>query len=386
MNAKGWLWKKDAANLYDAFIIECISLDDFPISGASLIRRTPQTDETKPAHKALNELMLDCFKKVRESKNKRKRAAAREDIAADQGGEVADAGDNEGPVRAKRPKYDDGRPIVVYILDPEDPNHRDPTGQQWHWSLPGVKKLLVLYESSLNDLHLKISPYLPVGRKVREVIGALDNVSDATKLPSDTSRIQSDEGLDAFLRLTEAKPIKLLIILHRQPGGGANTPVAGAPPNYYFAPGRFDGPEYYIDEMEDSEEEISKRAGGKKGVPRKDHKFEERLEDIRRRIRRQQGVLASLEAKHKAAFPGAIHDADQGGDLRTKCYGVNDDLTGDQVIKFRLVIAAYLADVTARGVANAGGALTQVQIDAAALVAVKADIDANVYPGLPQTA
>ena len=95
MNAKGWLWKKDAANLYDAFIIECISLDDCPISGASLIRRTLQTDETKPTYKALNELMLDCFKKVRESKNKRKRAAAWDDIAADQGGEVADAGDNE---------------------------------------------------------------------------------------------------------------------------------------------------------------------------------------------------------------------------------------------------------------------------------------------------
>ena len=52
----------------------------------------------------------------------------------------------------------------------------------------------------------------------------------------------------------------------------------------------------------------------------------------------------------------------------------------------RLAIAAYLADVTARGVANAGRALTQVQIDAAALVTIKADIDANVYPGRPQTA
>ena len=32
---------------------------------------------------------------------------------------------------------------------------------------------------------------------------------------------------------------------------------------YYFLKGRFDGPEYYADEVEDSEAEVSKRLRGK---------------------------------------------------------------------------------------------------------------------------
>ena len=110
---------------------------------------------------------------------------------------------------------------------------------------------------------------------------------------------------------------------------------------YYFKPGRFDGLEYYDDHLEDSGEEIMKRVGGKRGVPRKDHKFEERLNDIRRRIRRQEDPLASLELKHKAAFPQAIHDADLDGDLRNKCYGVDNNLTGVEVVKLRQAVINY---------------------------------------------
>ena len=72
IKAKGWQWKKDAG------------LDNFTSSGASIIRR-PQADDTKPAHEALNELMLDCFKKVRESRGKRKRGAARKELPAEAG-------------------------------------------------------------------------------------------------------------------------------------------------------------------------------------------------------------------------------------------------------------------------------------------------------------
>ena len=50
-----WLWKKDGGNQYNAFVKECIGLADFLVSVAATIRR-PQTDETKPFHKALNEL------------------------------------------------------------------------------------------------------------------------------------------------------------------------------------------------------------------------------------------------------------------------------------------------------------------------------------------
>ena len=86
IRAKGWLWKKDGRNLYNTFIIESINLADFPVSATTTIKLTPKTDDPKPTHKALNELIMDCFKKVRESKQKRSTAAGQEDIAGEEEG------------------------------------------------------------------------------------------------------------------------------------------------------------------------------------------------------------------------------------------------------------------------------------------------------------
>ena len=222
IKAKGWLWKHDAGNTLDAFILECIALDNFPVPAASLIRITPPTDNTKLSHKAVNELLIDCFKKVHESQSKRKRATAQEEIATEAA--EAEKDDAPGPA-AKKPRYKDGRAVVMYILDPENNTHH-PTPVKWHWDLPGVKKIAVLYEPSINELHLKFSTHLPDGRKVRETLGALTN-TDPTKTtveqpPSDVTHICYNDDLDAFLRLTKAKPIKLQIILHKLKG--PNTP------------------------------------------------------------------------------------------------------------------------------------------------------------------
>ena len=112
--------------------MQCLILDDFPVFGASLIRRTPKTDDTKPAHKAINELMLDCFKKVSESRNKCKRAAAQEELRAEAGNIAEDEEADAGGRQAKRPRYEDGRPVVIYVLDPADATHHDPQLNDWH--------------------------------------------------------------------------------------------------------------------------------------------------------------------------------------------------------------------------------------------------------------
>ncbi|RPB19392.1 hypothetical protein L211DRAFT_853208 [Terfezia boudieri ATCC MYA-4762] len=240
----------------------------------------------------------------------------------------------------------------------------------WNWNVGEVKKLGVLYEASLNELHMKVSSQLPDGRKVREIIGSLEDpdptAGDPLMIPIVTTHIRSDDKLDAFLHLTEARPIKLLIVLYRDPAVRANSPSpAGCNTNtYYFNLGRFDGPEYYIDEIEDSEEEVTRKTRVRRGVPRKDHKFEESLEAYRRRIRRQEQVLADLEGKHKAVFPNAIYESNAGGGLCVLCYGKEDELTGKQVVQFRAVVADYVKDLVARMVANtaAGGGLTNRQL------------------------
>ena len=110
IKGKGWLWKKDAGNILDAFILECIALDNFPVPPASLIRITPPTDNTKPLYEAINELLIYCFKKVRELQSKRKRATAREEIVT----EVAEVKEDDalGPAD-KQPRYEDARAVVV---------------------------------------------------------------------------------------------------------------------------------------------------------------------------------------------------------------------------------------------------------------------------------
>ncbi|KAF8424471.1 hypothetical protein BGX38DRAFT_1279386 [Terfezia claveryi] len=273
IRAKGWQWKKDRGNDCAAFQMECVGLDDFPASGAAVIRRDLQTDDTKPTHKALNELMLDCFKKVRESHGKRKRAAAREELAAGAGQvEDKEGADAEERAPSKRGRFEDRHPVVIYILDPED-------------------ALGVLYEASLNALHVKVSFQLPDGRK--------------------TTHIRSDDELDAFLRLTEARPIKLLIVLYRDPAVRANSPPPAVynASTYYFNLDRFDGPEYYMDEIEDSEEEVARRIGGRRGF-----------------------------------YEGTIN-------LR-------------KVVQFRAVVADYITDLAARAAANteAGRGLTNRQL------------------------
>ena len=89
----------------------------------------------------------------------------------------------------------------------------------------------MLYEPSLNDLHVRISAHIPNVQKVRKIIGALDNSDPKNNplAPADTSNIISDNDLDAFLRLTEAKSIKLLVILHKLAGPNSPTPPRSGP-------------------------------------------------------------------------------------------------------------------------------------------------------------
>ena len=152
IRANKWLWKKDAGNGYDALVIECVKLEDFPSSGASVIQRK-LADDTRPAHKAVNKLLIDGFKKVRESQNKRKRNVAQEDIEAEAVGGGGEASEVEGPARVKRPRFEDGRAVFIYIMDPTEPTHRvvDATTntKTWQWNLPGAKKMVVIFEPSL---------------------------------------------------------------------------------------------------------------------------------------------------------------------------------------------------------------------------------------------
>ena len=191
--------------------------------------------------------MLDCFKKVRESAQTKKRAAAQEEYEDEQAREeiIPTQSNASRQIRNTRELNVEGHTIVIYILDIGNVGYRHPLANEWLWNLQHLKKLAVIYEPSLNDLCMKISANLPPDRKIREIIGAIESL-DNNGVPPDTAWIQSDDDLDAFLRITKAKPIRLIAILHKLAADGVNTP----PPseiyanNYYFGITQFDGPEY----------------------------------------------------------------------------------------------------------------------------------------------
>ena len=54
-----------------------------------------------------------------------------------------------------------------------------PAAAKQYWNLLEVQKIGVLYEPSINELHLKLFVNLPDSRKVREIQGVLAN-SDPT--------------------------------------------------------------------------------------------------------------------------------------------------------------------------------------------------------------
>ena len=78
------------------------------------------------------------------------------------------------------------------------------------------------------------------------------------------THIRSDYKLYGDLWLMQAKPVEILLALHSDVGRANSLPPAGANEHSnYFGVKRFDGPEYYIDIEEYSDEEVEKRAGGR---------------------------------------------------------------------------------------------------------------------------
>ena len=68
-------------------------------------------------------------------------------------------------------------------------------------------------------------------------------------MPADWSYLNSNKEVKAFLRMTKAEPVKLLVILYRSTR--VNTPPLTS--SSYFALNKFQPPKQYDDPAEDSD-------------------------------------------------------------------------------------------------------------------------------------
>ena len=119
--------------------------------------------------------------------------------------------------------------------------------------------------------------YMPAGRNILEIFGALQNPTPAaTTIPADWSSLKSDVEVLACLQMTNSKPIRLLVVLHRDAAGPPNTPPPH-PLEPYFPVDKFERPLEYDDHPEDSDALVRNIAVvARRRMPTKDHTFEER--------------------------------------------------------------------------------------------------------------
>jgi len=149
------------------------------------------------------------------------------------------------------------------------------------------------------------------GRTVREILATLEDPVTPVNQPADWTSLRSDEEVIAFLRMTNTKPIRLLIVLHRPPSA---TLVSSIPTGLeaWFLVDKFEPPLEYDDPIEDSDAVVQNIVRvGRRRTPTKNHTFEERKYKLREQIAKQQELLRTVKQTHREKCPNAsIIDSD----------------------------------------------------------------------------
>ena len=154
--------------------------------------------------KALEALIIDTLKKRSETSKKLALKRALKPRARD----PVDEEDAEADVMQEDA-------VAFWIADPLIPGHKNPGG--FTWNDKSRRKLAVIHNRTLVGIWDAIQQYIPDGRTVREIQGGMDNpLTLRPWAPADITSLTTDAEVGAFLQMTEAKPILLLIILHRK--------------------------------------------------------------------------------------------------------------------------------------------------------------------------
>ena len=238
--------------------------------------------------KALEALLVDTLKKRSETTKKLaiKRALKRP--------RIDESSDEEGQDSTP------GNAVAIWLVDPCLAAHK--RNGQWIWDNKARRKLGVVTDRSLDGVWQAAKTYIPQGRSIREILGALEDPTAANpSVPADSTSLKTDAEVAAFLKMTHANPIRLLLVLHRN-DARPNTPLPDAGDTYFpedhFTPAMYDDP------WEDSDAIVRNAVGvAAHRMPSKDHTFEERKFRIRKRIRRQEELLRNVEAAHIEKFP-----------------------------------------------------------------------------------
>ena len=233
----------------------------FPQSGLDLLKKNNAAGQKAKDH--LNNLLLDCLKKTRETETREDLATAgRRRTAAE-----AEAALNLDPDDAESQTLSTGRIVRVYISSPDNLASKALDGS-YLWATCPKSQLVKLKTLTLAELHSGIKKRLENG-KIRAIYGALDKPPANGNVPSDVERIYTDEDLENFVDVTHGSynPTCLQVQVHGA-GDGAVTPAPDE--RAYFLPTMFDGGdgaaggELYDPAVEDSDQDQYLIAKGKR--------------------------------------------------------------------------------------------------------------------------
>ena len=204
-------------------------------------------------HKALEALRQDCLKKKSETvKDLAMKTAMKRPRLVD---DDDDGDDDESDV-----VQEVGNPVAIWLADPAIVAHRD-ANNDWIWDVRARRKLWVIHVRTLDGICDVVKTYMPAGRNIREIFGALENRTPAAPtIPADWYSLKSDAEVLAFLQKTNSKPIWLLVLLHPDAAGPPNTPPPD-PLDPYFPMDKFEPPLEYDDHPEDSDALVRNIAG-----------------------------------------------------------------------------------------------------------------------------
>jgi len=151
-----------------------------------------------------------------------------------------------------------------------------------------------------------VKGYMPAGRTVWEILATLEDPVAPVNQPADWTSLQSDEEVVAVLRITNAKPICLLIVLHRSPSAAPVSPIPTGL-EAWFSVDKFKPPLEYDDPIENSDAIVWNIVGvGRRRISTKDYTFEEQKYKLWERIARQQELLRTGKRTHQQKCPNAL--------------------------------------------------------------------------------
>ncbi|KAF8415920.1 hypothetical protein EV426DRAFT_706044 [Tirmania nivea] len=131
-------------------------------------------------------------------------------------------------------------------------------------------------DGTLDGIWDIVKAYIPPNCKVREILRALEDPSPLNPtFPADHTSLNSDAEVTAFLRISKANPVRIMVVLYALDGRENSLPLHSTAA--FFAQDRFDPPNEYDDPAEDSDALVRVSAGVRKcRMPTKDHTFEQR--------------------------------------------------------------------------------------------------------------